>query len=89
MCPWELTLALSSRHSSWHEMSGTSILGGVPAGVRISTAEGDGWTDHRNGVVTDAWNRKGSLNLSWLSAEVTQGNRKSKVKSEGSIWRPG
>lgn len=82
-------MALSSQHSSWHEMSGTGILGGVPAGVRIAAAEGDGQTDNRNEVVTDAWNRKVSLNLSWLSAEVTQVNWKSKVKSEGSIWRPG
>lgn len=41
-------------------------------------------------VMTDTWNRKKVLNLSWLSTEVTQSNGEPKVKlkSEGSIWRP-
>lgn len=50
----------------------------------------DGQTTE-TGVVTDAWNRKEGLNLSWLSTEVTQydGESKVKLKSEGSVWRPG
>lgn len=74
-------------------MSGTSSLGGVAAGVWISIAEGDGQQSTTEmGVVRYVWNRKGGLDLlSWLSPEVTQGNGESKVKlkSEGSVWRPG
>lgn len=41
MCPLELTFAVTSWLSSLHEMSGTSGLGEVAAGVWIPTAKGD------------------------------------------------
>lgn len=55
----ELTFAVFAWHSSLCAMSGTSSLGGVAAGVQISTAEGDGQQSTTEmEVVRNVWNRK-------------------------------